>query len=589
MTGLASAPPPVARRRPRVWLGLVAALVASLLLAFPAVSVAQTVLVRVLDGEFSTPVFGALAYLVESGGGTTVKTALTDERGRALFIGIGPGSYRVRVEMIGMATTRTDLLDVAAGSTVTREIRMESSAIELAGIEVSADADRCTVRPREEGLLVAQIWDEARKALSAASFTDERNRYRYEIVRYERSLDRATGEILSEERQRRDRYRSTPFESRPAEDLVGNGFVQEDGEGYLYLAPDAGVLLSEPFLDSHCFGIAASDSSGLIGLAFQPTGERKTVPDIAGTMWLDRETAELRWLEFTYQYLEAERMSPEVGGRVDFRRMPDGTWIVPEWWIRMPVMGMRTDFGGHRLPFIAQYRQAGGLVVDVREAGGRRLGARTGTGGVEGAVLDSLGAPARGVAVAVVGSNQTVFTNARGEFSITGLVEGTYRIRIRDPRLDDAGYMTEPVLQDVIPGEMARLEYHLPSVGEVLFDACREADRDDGPGIVAGRVVDASGRPVPSATVRIRWSQYRVIGTTRLDLADPGPLQERTHGFETTTDEGGSYRFCSVPTNAGLELSAQLGYVASDVEDLRVPEHETGVLRTLRLPHGRHP
>jgi len=133
-------------------------------------------------------------------------------------------------------------------------------------------------------------------------------------------------------------------------------------------------------------------------------------------------------------------------------------------------------------------------VASVREAGGRRLGARTGTGGVEGAVLDSLGAPARGVAVAVVGSNQTVFTNARGEFSITGLVEGTYRIRIRDPRLDDAGYMTEPVLQDVIPGEMARLEYHLPSMGEVLFDACREADRDDGPGIVAGRVVDASGR-----------------------------------------------------------------------------------------------
>lgn len=581
--------PPIDGRRGRGGPGVVVALVVGLLATVPAASPAQTVLVRVLGAESSTPVSGALAYLVGTDGGATVKTALTDERGRALFIGITPGSYRVRVEMIGMATTRTDALDVAAGGTVTREVRMESSAIELAGIEVSADADRCTVRPREEGLLLAEIWDEARKALSAASFTDERNLYRYEIVRYERSLDRATGEVLSEERQRRERFQSTPFESHPAEDLVRNGFVQEDGQGYLYLAPDAGVLLSDPFLDSHCFRIAESDSDGLIGLAFQPTGERKTVPDIAGTMWLDRESAELRWLEFTYQYLEPERMSPDVGGRVDFRRMPDGTWIVPEWWIRMPVMGVRTGFGRHREPFIAQYQQAGGLVVDVREAGGRRLGGRTGTGGIEGVVLDSLGTPARGVAVAVVGSNQTVFTNARGEFSITSLAEGTYRIRIRDLRLDEAGYVTEPVLQDVIPGELARLEYHMPSVGDVLFDACRGEARESGPAVVAGRVVGTSGRPIPSATVRMRWSEYQVIGTTRLDLGDPGPLREITDGFEATADENGSYRFCGVPTNTTIELSAELGDATSEVEEISVPEHETGVVRTLRLPDGRRP
>lgn len=563
--------------------------------ALPTAASAQTVLVRIVDAETAAPLVGALTYL-DNAQGQTAKNTLTDERGRALFVGIPAGSYRVRVEMIGMGTTETELFDVSDGTTVTREVRMESSAIELEGLQVEAEAGRCTVRPGAEGELVAQVWDEARKALSAASLTDERGRYRYETIKYDRKIDRDSGVILEEERTRREGYMATPFESHPAEDLVENGFVQADGQGYLYMAPDADVLLSDAFLDTHCFRVADRNEEGLVGLRFEPTGEDKTVPDIAGTMWIDPSTAELQWLEYTYQYLDPERSSDQVGGRVDFQRMPDGTWIVPEWWIRMPILSTQTDFEGRQRAYIAQYHQTGGLVTEVREAGGRSLGQRAETGGVEGVVMDSLGVPMGAVRVGVIGSPQEVYTDARGEFSITGLTEGRYQVRFVDPELEDAGFIPPPVPQDVIRGEMSRLEYHMPSKGDVLFEACRDVERRDGTAILAGTVVDGLGRPVPNATVRVNWTGYDMMGGGSLTSSDArslsgasniSNLRENTNGFELTTGSAGTYSFCGLPAGARIQLQAFTAERESSLSEVVIYEDEVGAMKVLELRNAR--
>ena len=556
-----------------------------LLLAAPSAASGQTVLLRVIEGETSQPLAGALAYL-ESARGRMVRNTLTDERGRALFVGVPSGTHKVRVEMIGMATAETRLFDVSEGTTFTEEIRMEASAIQLEGLEVQLESGRCTVRPGGEGAFVAQVWDEARKALSAASLTDERGRYRYEIVKYDRRIDRDTGMVLDEERNRREGYMETPFESYPAEDLVENGFVQEDAQGYLYMAPDASVLLSDAFLDTHCFRVVdgGRDGGDLIGLGFEPTGKRRSVPDIAGTMWIDAETAELRWLEYTYQYLEPERTSDMVGGRVDFQRMPDGTWIVPEWWIRMPVMGIQIDFDGRPRTYIARYHQTGGLVTEIREAGGRSLGRAAETGGVEGVALDSLGVPLQGLRVGIIGSSQEVFTDAQGSFSITGLTEGRYRLRFVDPELESRGYIPPPVEQDVIRGEMSAVEYHMPSRGDVLFEACRGVEKPEGSAARVGTVVDALGRPVPDARVRVSWTGYDFPGNPEVTARD---IRVITDGYELTTGEAGRYSFCGVPAGEAVEVTASTPERESEIHHLTILDGEPGAMRVLELSRIR--
>ncbi|MEE3137159.1 MAG: carboxypeptidase-like regulatory domain-containing protein, partial [Gemmatimonadota bacterium] len=202
---------------------LLAILIATSLSSIPTHGSAQTVLARVLDGEDSRPVFGALAYLVDSEG-TVLKSALTDQLGRALFVGLQAGAFRVRVEMIGKATVETDLFQVAAGATATQDVRLQSSAIVLEGLQVEAEGGRCRVRP-SQGVGVANLWDEARKALSAAAFTDREAIYLYRTTSYTRDLALDAKTIQREE----ERTGTKLFDSKPAEDLIENGFVQKDG------------------------------------------------------------------------------------------------------------------------------------------------------------------------------------------------------------------------------------------------------------------------------------------------------------------------------------------------------------------------
>ena len=556
------------------------ALVAALF-ALPLSVSAQTVLVRVIGDDGGGPLVGAVTSLIDDSGRMVTNT-LTDERGRALFAQMPEGIYTVRAEMIGKSTAETDVFEIVNGTTLTRDLMLESSAIILEGIEVAADGGRCQVRPGGEGLLVSDVWEEARKALSAASITDQVGAYRYELMSYDRQLDRRSGTILSEEQRRQEGYMTTPFESRPAEDLVANGFAQRDGRDFLYYAPDATVLLSDAFLDTHCFRVAESrNDEGFVGLGFEPTGDDKSVPDIQGTMWLDPGTAELQWLEYQYTYLDEEMTSEMVGGRVDFERMPNGTWIVPEWWIRMPIMENQTGFDRRVRNYIAQYHQTGGLVLEVREAGGRSLGQRAQTGGIEGVVRDSLGVPQRGVRIGVVGSNQEVYSNTEGEYSITGLTEGRYQVRFVDANLGDMGYIPNPVERDVIRGEMAFLDFFTPSIGDVLLEACEGVERARGTVLLAGTVLDGRDRPVANAQVQVSWVGYSVAGGG--NIAVGSELSADVSGFSTTSNSAGFFKFCGVPAGIRLELQAQSDNRRSNPAEVMIPGTQTGRMTVLQV------
>jgi hypothetical protein len=437
------------------------------------------------------------------------------------------------------------------------------------------------------------VWDEARKALVTAEFTDQEGNYRYETMLYERDLDRETRLILGEEQSRRRGRMRTPFGSKPAEDLVENGFVRSSATETLYYAPDAAVLLSDVFLDSHCFRLERADeneeASGLIGLAFEPSGDRRRIPDIAGTLWLDPETSELRWLEYRYENLDPDISSDDVGGRIDFRRMPRGTWIVPEWWIRMPQVEMRSDLGGRMRQSVTGFRQSGGRVISVQDDIGRSV-VRSRATAIEGVVHDSLGSsPLPGVRVGVVGANQQVFTNAEGRFRIINLSEGIYQIRFVDPALEAWGFTPEPITRDVHRGEVTSVVFRMPPLSEFLLGGCRndpsqEEEKAVGTGVLAGWVQDAvTGERLPGATVRVAWDNYEVWpGFTWMGIITD------VSSYEATADARGFYQICAVPEFKLLTVVGASDGVESKGDTLRIlGDFEAARLHTVSVPRVR--
>ena len=526
---------------------LVAVLLAAGLRHAPAS--AQTVLLRVTGSDTSAPIFGALAHLIDDAG-LVVRSVLTDERGRALFVSVPSARYRVRAEMIGMATRETEPFDVTQGEARPLELTLDPRPIDLEGIDVRADRRRCTSRPSGEGLIVARLWEEARKALSAAALTERQGLYRYETMKYERDLDPTTRLVVREEESRRDGYMRVPFESLPTTELLDRGFVQRDGAELVYYAPDANVLLSDEFLDTHCFRLAAHDDvAGVVGLGFEPLEARGRVVDVSGTLWLDEGTVELRWLEYSYTNMDSDFGSSPAGGRVEFQRMPTGMWIVPEWWIQMPIVGARTVDRVSRSTLLT-LRQAGGRVVEVHEGGGRSLGGRRQTGGIEGVVVDSVGAPLAGARVGVVGGSQEVFTDGEGRFGLLGMSEGKYQVRFVDPRLVAVGLVPPPLTREVLQNEVSYVEFHMPSATDLLREACAATPGAAG-GALVGRVVDAAGGPWVGATVRVTWASFQGSPSPGQTLIQVGDLS----GLEVTTGQDGAFKVCGVPRGQELSVS----------------------------------
>src|SRR5690606_3221414 len=127
---------------------------------------------------------------------------------------------------------------------------------------------------------------------------------RFRLAEYERELDPRSRVVIGE-RSRTFRYSGrNPIRGRPADELHRQGFVRSlDSGDFQYFGPDAAVLLSDDFVEAHCFGLTSSpDDPELIGLSFRPRPERRRARDIEGTLWLSREGARLSSVEFTYTW-----------------------------------------------------------------------------------------------------------------------------------------------------------------------------------------------------------------------------------------------------------------------------------------------
>jgi hypothetical protein len=299
---------------------------------------AQVVVGTVASQASRDPIRAAWVMLVDSLG-VEHAAALTDSAGRFRLRAPVTGRFHVVARQLGHEDGVSGVLELIAGRTDQVALSLRERALPLAAITVEAER-RCDTS-RDEGTAAAILWDEARKALSGIRWTGRTAQLAYRTRHFERRLD-LNLRTLSESESMKVSRGERPFTTPAPEQLAEHGFVQPLNDTFVFYAPDAEVLLSDAFADTHCFRArrGSGANSGLVGLGFEPLPGRR-VADVTGTMWIDTGSAALRFLEFNYTGIDYGPRTRDLGGRIDFSRLPSGAWITERWWIRGPVTGER--------------------------------------------------------------------------------------------------------------------------------------------------------------------------------------------------------------------------------------------------------
>ncbi len=557
---------------------------------------AQIVRGVVVEEGLDAPVEGAMVILM-SLDGRTVDRVLTDADGAFVADADHPGPHLIRIDRIGYESLTTERFDVPVNGFY-KTVAVPIQPVELMGINVEGSR-RCEVRP-EEGRSTARVWEEARKALQAAAWTLDSGVYRYTLLQFSRELDTDGRRVTRETREFQRTRGQAPYVSAPAQELVDSGFVRRNPDRtFTYFAPDAEAFLSDAFLDTHCMRLERVED-GLIGLGFEPVSGRR-VADIKGTIWIDAATAQLRRLEFQYQNLPRGVEPSNPRGEVVFGRLPNGTWIVRDWHIRMPLLAWA---GRERLRTLRiGYLEEGGVVWRVIDRNGTTI-IESATASVAGIVRDSLDAgPVAGVLVRAAGREAGTAPEARtgaaGSFMLPGLAPGLHGIELIHASLDTLQLAPPRISVEAVAGEIVTTPARLPGVGEVLRAACGEP----GPNAAVGSILFGRVRRGPSSgsgeLVRLLWETRLRRGFEASARAAPpdageapegGPLwthpEQGSRWLQTTLDDRGIFMLCDVP--GGSEIRLEIGEEGDpeEVQVIRVPRNTPVVTVTITLGEG---
>jgi hypothetical protein len=176
----------------------------------------------------------------------------------------------------------------------------------------------------------------------------------------------------------------------------------------------------------------------------------------------------------------------------------------------------------------------------------------------------------------VEGTEFATVSDSLGAFSFAGVGRGFYRVATISPALERAGELDAHADVQVEQTGIVEVKIELPFVGRALMARCTETPPRSDEAIVAGRVVDLTGKPVEGAEVRVTWNQVANAGAG---------LRMTQEGMAQTTDELGGFTFCTVPTDLTAELLATIGERRSEAVEVPIAtEAETVVSRPVVLP-----
>ncbi len=505
---------------------------------------AQTIRGQVVDSISGTPVDRGFIVVVDESG-QELQRVLTTTQGRFTVQVVQPGAYRLRSERIGFRVWQSALLRLDAGHTYEVNPLISALPRRLETINVS-EATQCEER---KGPDTGLLWEEARKALIAASWSAAQNLYVHRTHRFDRVLDRGRDRV-SEEIAVQILSSQLPFVSADPDTLATFGYIIPDSSSgeWEWWAPDANVLLDPTFHATHCFWAVRGedDNRGLIGLSFEPAPDRE-LPDVAGTLWLDEQSAELRHVEFGFRNLPFNVSARHSGGRAEFVRMPSGAWILDRWHIMIPQV--RGTLFGTR---IAGYQETGGTVIEAYTTDGDLVYENPGLVVIRGTVYDSSTNDFfEGDIVTVFGTEYVAETDSSGSFEIRALLDGRYTLLSR--RMEWLGYTRGRIEHDYSPGETIELDIIVPTLETIHGQLCRGAPPDSNR-MLHGEVRTPTGDLLEDAEVRIEWA--------------PG-IHRRTK-----TEDDGRYVLCDLPNNTVMTLSVKHELFESEQITLRFVERD---------------
>ena len=316
-----------------------AALVAMTALCSPSAR-AQIVRGTAITAD-SALVPGVIVTLLDASG-TAVARALADDGGSFALKAPSPGTYHIEAKRIAFRPTVDQPIVLQEGRVLLHTLVLTGAPVQLAGVTVTAE-QRCLVQPDSASAAFA-VWEEARKALRSSQLTRLTRAYKADVTTFVRRQSAAETRVRMTDSSTKLGMPLRPFASLPPDELAARGYVTRGAHTQVFHAPDEDVLLSDEFAATHCLRLMPdSTDRQVVRLGFAPIPGRRE-PEIAGILSIDRASAELRRLDFSFVNVPASDVVGAPGGEIVFRHLSEGSWMIEQWAIWLPVAERRTEY-----------------------------------------------------------------------------------------------------------------------------------------------------------------------------------------------------------------------------------------------------
>ena len=298
-----------------------------------------TVRGRLVDGVAKSPVIGALAELRDQQANVIAQT-FTSPTGAFLFAVPGNKKYVLRIAAIGYGRHAPIEIPVGTETVVVPDVVLTPVVVTLPELHAMSGKRACgksEVNPETFGGLL----ESARTSLQVMDATLRSGSVAFEMqVIHKLAVKTSTDSSISADTVGGVLH-EWPVKSLSIDSLQELGFQRpktpEEGFGHHYYGPDMQVLVSDWFLDTHCFALDKDRSKGdTVVIKFDPAGKNKNT-DVSGTLVLDRSSLTMRRLTFELRDLPDGVPDRSAGGEMRFAEKSPGLWVPIEWAIWAPI------------------------------------------------------------------------------------------------------------------------------------------------------------------------------------------------------------------------------------------------------------